>query len=62
MTPQITAIIILGLGILTVATWQLWRPLRNVGRDVGLNLFAEDPSDDLEAVWRLPAQEKDGAQ
>jgi len=64
MSPQVAAIIILGLGILTVAVWQLWRPQGDVGRDVGLHLIEEVPDEtdeDLEALYRLPAADRDGA-
>jgi hypothetical protein len=64
MSPQVAAIIILGLGILAVAVWQLCRP-QGDGRDVGLHLIEEVPAetdDDLEALYRLPAKPRDGAE
>jgi len=60
VTPQIAAIIILGLGILAIAVWHL-RPLKDPD-DAGLSLIQEDHTDDLEASWALPAWQRDGAQ
>jgi hypothetical protein len=46
MTPELTAIIVVGLGILTIAVWHLVRPLRDVGRDVWPRLIVEDYTED----------------
>ena len=64
MTPLIIAIGIGVLGLVVAFLWQR-RPLRDVGRDVGLHLIEEVPAetdDELEALYRLPAVPRDGAQ
>ena len=62
MTPAVVALCIAVSGLLAVLAWHLFRPLRNLGRDVGLAVFHEDEMDDLEELYRLPAAERDGAE
>jgi hypothetical protein len=63
MTPQLAAIIILGLGILTISVWQLW-PRKDHGRDVGLRLIVEDHTEDqpIGTIDEALAQTTDPAQ
>lgn len=58
----ISATIVIGLGLISITAWHL-RPLKDVGRDSGLDLFLEDYSvDELEALYELPAAQRDGAE
>ena len=64
MTARLVAVGIGVLGLVVAFLWQRW-PLRDVGRDVGLHLIEEVPAEtdaELEALYRLPAAQRDGAE
>ena len=64
MTARLVAVGIGVLGLVVAFLWQRW-PLRDVGRDVGLHLIEEVPDEtdaELEALYRLPAVPRDGAE
>lgn len=46
MTPVVVGLCIAGTGLLAVLAWHLVRPLKNLGRDVGLSVFHEDRTED----------------
>jgi hypothetical protein len=63
MSPWIGALIVLGIGLSTAAIWWLVRPLTPRERLRDLSLIREDHTDDeLEALYRLPAADRDDAQ
>lgn len=64
MTAVKVAIGILLLGLVVVLAWHLWRPLRDVGRDVGLHLIEEGNSEDqpIGTIDEALAQTTDPAQ
>jgi len=64
---MIARLVAVGIGVLGLVVAFLWqrRPLRDVGRDVGLHLIEQAPAEtdeELEALYRLPAAERDGAE